>query len=109
LLISEKSLEQQAINNLKTFLNRVQDERIFEHKNFLKTLLEDILDYGTLPDYTLRRIANLESRDEQKINKSIKEIELLKEELGENYLEKEKSRQKDLIKEIIVAIENQKL
>jgi hypothetical protein len=33
---------------------------------------------------------------------------LLKEELGENYLEKEKARQKDLIKEIIVAIENQK-
>jgi len=34
---------------------------------------------------------------------------LLKEELGENYLEQEKSRQKDLTKEIIVAIENQKL
>jgi len=107
--ISEKSLEQQAINNLKTFLSKIQDDRIFEYKDFLRTLLEDILDYGTLPDYTLRRIANLESGDEKKIERSIKEIKLLKEELGENYLEQEKSRQKDLTKEIIVAIENQKL
>ncbi|MBP7796664.1 MAG: hypothetical protein KA059_07830, partial [Elusimicrobiales bacterium] len=115
--ISERSLEQQAINNLKTFINRIQDDRISEHKDFLKTLLEDIMDYGTLPDYTLRRIANLpmpmlrqtglESGDDKKIERSIKEIKLLKEELGENYLEQEKSRQKDLNKEIIVAIENQ--
>jgi len=107
--ISEKSLEQQAINNLKTFLSKIQDNRIFEYKDFLRTLLEDILDYGTLPDYTLRRIANLESGDAKKIERSIIEIKLLKEELGENYLEQEKSRQKDLTKEIIVAIENQKL
>ena len=117
--VSERSLEQQAINNLKTFLNRVQDDRIFEYKNFLKTLLEDILDYGTLPDYTLRRIANLplplarqaglESCDEDEIEKAVKELKSLKEELGEDYLEKEKLRQKDLYKEIIVAIENRKL
>lgn len=106
---TERSLEQQAINNLKTFINRVQDDRIFEHKYFLKTLLEDILDYGTLPDYTLRRIANLKSGDEKEIEQAIEEINKLKEELGENYLEKEKLRQKELTKEIIVAIENQKL
>lgn len=105
---SERSLEQQAINNLKTFLNRVHDDRLFEYKDFLRTILEDILDYGTLPDYTLRRIAKLES-NENKIEEAIKEIASLKEELGENYLEKEKLRQHDLHKEIIVAIENQKL
>ncbi len=107
--ISERSLEQQAINNLKTFLTNVSDERIFEHKNFLKTLLEDILDYGTLPDYTLRRIANWQCDNEENIKKSIELINQLKEELGENYLEKEKTNRKDLIKEVIVAIENQKL
>ncbi len=117
--ISERSLEQQAINNLKTFINHIPDERIFELKDFLKVLLEDILDYGTLPDYTLRRIANLpvplvrqtglESSDEREIEKSIKEIKALIEELGENYLEKEKARYRDLTKEIIVAIENQKI
>ncbi len=30
-------------------------------------------------------------------------------ELGEDYLQKEKAKQKDLSKEIIIAIENQKL
>lgn len=106
--VSEKSLEQQAINNLKTFINKIQDDRISEYKDFLKMLLEDILDYGTLPDYTLRRIANLESGDEKKIGDAIKEIKALMEELGVDYLEKEKLRQRDLYKEIIVAIENQK-
>jgi len=72
-------------------------------------LREDILDYGTLSDYTLRRIANLESGDEAKQKKSILEIISLKQELGEDYLQKEKNRQKDLSKEIIIAIENQKL
>jgi len=61
-----------------------------------------------LPDYTLRRLANLEGGDEKKIKRTIKEIEDLKNELGENYLEKEKQRQRHLEKEIIVAIENQK-
>ncbi|MEJ5286196.1 MAG: helicase domain protein [Candidatus Kapaibacterium sp.] len=106
---SEKSLEQQALNNLKTFLNRIQDERKDELEDFVKTLRDDIIDYGTLPDYTLRRIANLEFSNEKKIEDSIKEIELLKEELGEDYLEKEKSKRKKLLKEVIVAIENRKL
>lgn len=103
---SEQSLEQKAINNLKTFL-RNNNEKIFELKDFIKTLLEDIIDYGTLSDYTLRRIANLESKE--RIEKSIEEIKTLKKELGENYLEKEKIRQKEMVKEIIVAIENQKI
>ena len=103
-----RSLEQQAINNLKTFLNLPPDNQLSGYKEFLRTLLEDIIDYGTLPDYTLRRLANLELGNEEKIQKSVKEIEDLKNELGENYLEKEKLRQRRLEKEIIVAIENQK-
>ena len=78
-------------------------------KDFLKVLLEDIADYGTLSDYTLRRVANLEGGTEEKLKKSLKEIEALKNELGADYMEKEKARQKDLTKEIIVAIENKKL
>jgi len=106
--IPENSIEQKAKNNLRTLI-KLQNDKISAYKNFLNILLEDIVDYGTLPDYTLRRIANLESESEDKIAKSTKEIEALKEELGENYLDKEKERQKNLNKEIIVAIENQKL
>ncbi|MDD3735428.1 MAG: C-terminal helicase domain-containing protein, partial [Candidatus Pacebacteria bacterium] len=106
--LPENSIEQKAKNNLKTLI-KLQNDKISTYKNFLNMLLEDIVDYGTLPDYTLRRITNLESESEDKIAKSIKEIEALKKELGENYLDKEKERQKNLKKEIIVAIENQKL
>jgi len=40
-----------------------------EYQGFLKALLEGIIDYGTLPDPTLRRIANLESGSSEKIKK----------------------------------------
>lgn len=106
--VSEQSLEQRAIINLKFLINTVQLDVIMVHKDFLRILLEDIIDYGTLSDYTLRRISNLESSDNEKIKTTIKEIDLVKKELGgENYLQKEKDRQKDLSKEIIIAIENQ--
>ena len=105
---SEQSLEQKAKITLKTMLYNSEDKRLLPFKNFLRNLLEDIEDYGTLPDYTLRRIANLDFSSEEKSNKSIKELEKLMDELGENYLEKEKRKIKNIRKEIIVAIENQK-
>ena len=106
--ISEQSIEQKALNNLKTFINKPWDN-ILPHLDFLRALREDILDYGTLPDFTLRRVANLESVNESKQKKTISEIVFLKRELGEDYLQKEKDRHKDLSKEIIIAIENQKI
>jgi len=105
--VSEQSLEQKAINNLKTFIYHINRKEVFKIKGFLKTLLEDITDYGTLSDYTLRRIANLESQDDEKLKKSLKEINALRKEHGEDYLEKEKTRYRNLTKQIIVAIENQ--
>jgi len=106
---TEQSLEQKALNNLATFINQVQSEAVMPYKDFLRTLREDILDYGTLSDFTLRRIANLEYGNKTKQKKTVAEISLLKKELGENYLIKEKARQKILSKEIIIAVENQKL
>lgn len=103
----EMSLEQKALNNLKTFIDNVPSEEIMPHKDFLRTLREDILDYGTLSDYTLRRIANLENKDDAGQKQAVKEIVALKKELGEDYLQKEKDRSKDLSKKIIIAIENQ--
>ncbi len=103
---SEQSLEQKALNNLKTFIDNVHSDEVMPHKDFLRTLKEDIVDYGTLSDYTLRRIANLESGDEAKQRRALTEIIALRKELGEDYLRKEK-KQKVLSKEIIIAIENQ--
>ena len=104
--ISEQSLEQQALNNLKSFISKPW-ETLLPHLDFLRTLQEDIIDFGTLSDYTLRRISNLENGDESKQQKTIEEIVVLKRELGEDYLQKEKEKQRDLTKEIIIAIENQ--
>ena len=100
---NETSLEQQATNNLKSFLQNPSDE-ISPYIDFVSILLEDIKNYGTLPDYTLRRIANIE----QNTNKTSNEILKLKQELGEDYLLKEKARQRNINKEIIIAIENKK-
>lgn len=97
---NELSIERKALNNLD-FLIRSNEEKLMPHKDFLRTLKEDILDYGTLADYTLRRIANFKED-------SIKDIQELKDELSEDYLLKEKNRQKDQEKEIIIAIENKK-
>jgi superfamily II DNA or RNA helicase/HKD family nuclease len=103
----EQSLEQKALNNIKTLLN-FDNEELTPFKDFLRILREDIIDYGTLSDYTLRRIANLKSSNNE-INKTVEELKKLKHELGEEYLLKEKEREKALYKEIIIAIENQKL
>lgn len=77
-------------------------DELIPYKDFIRMLLEDILDYGTLSDYTLRRISNID------INKNgISEIKRLKKELGDDYLYREKERLRDMTKEIIIAVENQ--
>lgn len=106
--ISPKSVETQAINNLKTLLKRDYQE-VSHHHFFINTLLRDILEYGTLSDFTVRRISNLETLNKAKLHKLDKELSTLKRELGEDYLNKEISRLKKTRKEIIIAIENQKL
>jgi superfamily II DNA or RNA helicase len=107
-VVSELSIEQQAINNLNFFIKKFNHEQILPYKNFFRTLLEDINDFGTLSDYTVRRIANLNTV-ESKIKVTVQEINALINELGEDYLLKEKRKRKKLKKEIIISIENRKL
>jgi len=105
--VVENSLQQKSINTLKYLLKINNNSGITELKPFIRMLLEDIIDYGTLSDYTLRRISNLNI--DKFPDKTIKEIYSLKKELGSNYLYDEKKRLIDLSKEIIIAIENQKI
>lgn len=107
--LGEQSLEQKALNNLGTLINKIHAEDIMPLKDFLRTLKEDILDYGTLSDYTLRRISNLESNTQQNVVDATDEIAALLTELGDDYLQKEKAKQKNLSREIIIAIENQEI
>lgn len=104
---SEQSLEQRALNNLSTLIHKPWKAAI-PYLDFLRMLREDIINFGTLSDYTLRRIANLEQQNDANRMNTVAEIALLVKELGEDYLHKEKERQKSLAKEIIIAIENRK-
>ncbi len=103
--VSERSIEQQALNILKSFIAKPWNE-LLPYLDFLRTLREDIIDYGTLSDYTIRRISNLDGSNEQKQVVSIIDIKTMLDELGDDYLEKEKQKQRKLSKEVIIAIEN---
>ena len=105
---TEQSLEQRSLNNLKTLITKPWDE-LLPLMDFVRVLREDVTDYGTLSDYTLRRLANLEFHNDAGKKKTVTIIRELETELGKDYLQKERERQKELKKEIIVAVENQKL
>jgi len=104
---SELSLEKKAYNNIKTLLaDKTGNYREFEH--FLLNLIEDIEDYKTLSDYTLRRITSLDTtaKDEKKIAETKKELASLRQDLGEDYLDRVKQKIGRLDKEVIIAVEN---
>ncbi|MGA1847588.1 helicase-related protein [Deferribacter abyssi] len=102
---SELSIEKKAFNNIDYLLS-LKDEKIFKYLKFLRSLKEDMLNYGTLSDYTLRLIANLDPKDSEKF---WNELDNLYNTLGEDYLEKLKNRELNLKREIIIAIENRNI
>ncbi|MFC1897172.1 helicase-related protein [Chloroflexota bacterium] len=104
---SEISIEKKALNNVNTLLQGKIPE-LESYLPFLRELREDILEYKTLSDYTLRRIANLNSlnKDKAKIQKTKGELGKLQKELGTDYLDKVKSKLGQLETEVIIAIEN---
>ena len=79
-----------------------------EFHQLLLNLVEDIEDYKTLSDYTLRRIANLvaDVTNKKKIAADKEELASLQNDLGVDYLAKIKQKIGQLDKEVIVAIEN---
>jgi len=105
--LTPQSIEQKAILNLKTLI-RKDYEKLKPYRDFIRMLLEDILDYGTLPDFTLRRIANLETMNSAKLKQLEKAIKELRNDLGENYLKRKKIEQGQIKPQIIIAIENQR-
>jgi len=105
---NDNSLQQKAYNLLK-FLKKSPNQKIEPLKDFIDTLLEDITDFGTLPDNTLRKIIELENNNisDEYINNVVKTLTEIEKQLGGgNYLEKEKQRQKKFTREVILAIEN---
>lgn len=102
-----KSQESKAINNLKTLLKKPWDE-LKPYLSFIRLLLDDVMNYGSLSDYTLRRIASFEAINPSKHAETVRAIDSLMKDLGVNYLTRQKSKQANQRKEIIIAVENQK-
>ena len=95
-IINEQSLEQRALNKID-FLLKENVKLNLEQRNFLQVLKRDVINFGTLPDYTLRRIGN--------ISDDLKDLQIIFEVLGADYLEREITRNKAFEREVIIAIE----
>jgi superfamily II DNA or RNA helicase len=121
--ISDNSLESKARNMVETLLKM---EELKEEREFLNALMEDIVEYQTLSEYALSEIVSWErlvkeivklktekpkSKKPKEIEKLIEEIKSkvreLKEELGEDFLQKTRARLREESKEVIIAVENQ--
>jgi len=105
---SEASVETKAHNNLQTALYNFKDE-LDLLSPFIRTLIEDLRDYKTLAKSTLRRFANikLDASKPKTISDFKAELQAVKINLGEDYLEVIKKRLGTLKSEVIIAIENQ--
>jgi len=95
-VINEQSLEQRALNKID-FLLKENSNLNFELRKFLQVLKRDIIHFGTLADYTLRRIGN--------ISDDLKDLQKMLDVLGTEYLEREIERNKSFEREVIIAIE----
>ena len=95
--LNDQSLEQRSLNSIESLIRhfRANDQGIL---GFLLDLKRDIINFGTLPDYTLRRISNL--------TPDSSDLENLRSQLGSDYLKLEKKQKSPSIRETIIAIEN---
>lgn len=101
---SEAAVETKAYNNLQNALHNFKDT-LDEFLPFIRTLIEDVRDYKTLPKSTLRRFTDL-SPASSNFKKELQEVRV---NLGEDYLEVIKKRLSVLRSEVIIAIENQSI
>lgn len=104
----QNSNEEKALINLKALLKGPNARNFKEDVTFIRVLLEDLLDYKTLSEFSLRRLAGIDtvSTGEAAFTKAQKEIRKLKADLGADYLSKLKKRIGSMNQEVIIAVEN---
>jgi SNF2 family DNA or RNA helicase len=103
---SSQSNSDKAFNFLSYLLEQ-EDPNIKPWRSFIIMLREDIRDYGTLPEFTLKRICDWDNNGKPNFLSIAQELEKLSNTLGKDYLKKVKSNLKSYEQQIIVAIENQ--
>lgn len=101
-----QSIKDKAYNMLNYLLQEEDEEKrikIKPYEKFISDLIEDIRSFGTLSEYTLNQIADLENKE---LDKIIEELEKLKKLIGEDFLDKVLENIKNHKEEVIIAIEN---
>ena len=101
-----KGLNEKAYNILQT-IYKIEDKNIQPYKRFIFYLIEDLREFKTLSEYTLSEIISWEKHLSSPENLA-QSIQNLRDEIGENFLDKVLSLKKSDDEEIIIAIENQK-
>ncbi len=104
--------QSQQSNSVKAFnfLSFLLDQEIGElvpWRSFIIMLREDINNFGTLPEYTMKSISDWDNGEDTDYQLIAKELEKLSAALGKNYLNKVKDSLKAYERQVIVAIENQ--
>lgn len=102
---SQQSNSVKASNFLSYLLE--QENELVPWRSFLIMLRDDIENYGTLPEYTLKSICDWENGGKPDYQIIAKDLEKLSKTLGKNYLNKVKEGLKAYEQQVIVAIENQ--
>lgn len=105
---SEIALESKAHHNLKAALKFISPKHE-SLRPFIETLIKDIRKYHTLPKYTLRRLTKTkltpDSGDKLK-DQFYREVNWVRNHLGEDYLDRMLERVQDQELEVIIAVEN---
>ena len=96
-----------AIRVLETLLEKYM-QVIEPYKDFILEIREDLKNYGSLSEYAIKEIADLERflKKEDGLKEVIAVLDELKKQIGEGFTEKLKGAQED--EDIIIAIENRK-
>ena len=105
-----KQSQQSNSNRAFNFLSSLLEDNITElipWRSFIITLREDIQNYGTLAEYTLKAIGDWDNNGKPNYVQIAKELQKLSRNLGKNYLNKVKNSLKAYEQQVIVAIENQ--
>lgn len=100
------SLERRAMENLTAAIALCEESMRFELLAFLRILKNDMVNYGTLSDYTLRRLASCDLAEKpEKIDSFLRTVQMLRNMLGDNYLQRLQDSLDYKVGEIIVAEE----
>ena len=105
---SEASLEKKAFINLKSYL-KIIDPRDEAIASFIKVLIKDIKNYKTLSQRTLGRLGRIKLNENpsDKVKKNfLEEIIWIRNNLGDNYLNRILKRVEHQRNEVIIAVEN---